>query len=230
MRETPFIEGECYHVYNRGVEKRDVFLDENDVNRFIQSINLFNSTQPIGSIYENSFKKAQLGRPTSKLVDFVAFCLNPNHFHLLIIQRKTNGISEFMKRLSGGYTKYFNEKHSRDGALFQGRFKSKHVNSNEYLLHLSAYINLNSKIHSLGRPTSKLCRSSWDEYVGDCKNGLCSKNIVIEQFENIKDYEDFAHKSMEDIKKRRASLKDLEFEKDEPLGRPTSKWGEGEKL
>ena len=162
MRKTNFVNGEFYHIYNRGVDKRNIFSDERDVKRFMQSLDEFNDIEPIGSIYENSSHQA-LGRPTSKsvkrkkLVNFICYCLNPNHFHFILKQLVDNGISEFMKRL-GGYTKYFNEKEKRSGALFQGSFKSIHVNTNEYLLLLSAYVNLNDKVHrgtSLGRWTSK---------------------------------------------------------------------------
>ncbi len=125
MRKTKFIAGEFYHVYNRGTDKRRVFLDEYDYSRFFQSMEEFNSLRPIGSIYENSFVKInvkrQLGNRTSKfkqqLVNIVCYCLNVNHFHLILQQKAKNGISEYLKRLSGGYTKYFNNKWRRNGVL-----------------------------------------------------------------------------------------------------------------
>ena len=66
MRKTPFVNKEYYHVFNRGVDKRKVFLDDNDLNRFLQSMDEFNSVAPIGSIYENSFNKTKLGHSMSK--------------------------------------------------------------------------------------------------------------------------------------------------------------------
>ncbi len=220
-RKTPFVTGEYYHLYNRGIDKRSIFSDQKDLNRFFQSMIEFNVSEPIGSIYENSFiKKSQLGGSTSKLrkgsqklVDFVAFCLNPNHFHFIVMQSSEKGIEKFMHRLGTGYTMYFNEKEKRSGALFQGRFKSVHVGTNEYLLHLSAYVNLNNKVHQLGGLTSKLAgsRSSWGEYIDKNTKGICEKKIILDQFNNnIDEYKKFSLSSLEMIRKRKEDMKDLE--------------------
>lgn len=218
MRKTPFVTGEYYHIFNRGVDKRITFSDESDVQRFYDSIEKFNTIEPIGSIYENSFIQ-KLGSPTSKseqdaLVTLVAHCANPNHFHLILKQEAEKGIEKFMQRVGTGYTKYFNNKNKRSGTLFQGKFKSIHVHSNEYLLHLSAYVNLNDQVHQLGSPTSKLVRSrsSWDEYVEGNEDtpGICEKGIILEQFENKEDYKKFAIATLKDVLERRSELKDLE--------------------
>ena len=221
MRNISFANGEFYHVYNRGTDKRVVFSDKSDMDRFVQSMEEFNSVEPIGSIFENSFiKKHQLGNPTSKsrdgkdkekrLVNFVAFCINPNHYHFILEQLVDDGISMFMKRLGGGYTKYFNEKHKRSGVLFQGKYKAIHIDSNEYLLHSSAYVNLNDRVHQLGNPTSKQVksRSSWGEYIGESKSNFCDKSIVLGQYKNMGEYKKFAQSSLEDILKRRAANSD----------------------
>jgi REP element-mobilizing transposase RayT len=215
MRKTPFVEDEYYHIYNRGVDKRSIFLDEDDVQRFYTSVKEFNVLEPIGSIYENSFAK-KLGSWTSKpvsdsLVNLTAHCVNPNHFHLLLKQETEKGIEKFMHRIGTGYTKYFNSKYKRSGALFQGRFKSVHVDSNEYLLHVSAYINLNDRVHQLGSPTSKLVRSrsSWREYTDERCKGICEKDIVLKQFKSIGEYKKFAFLSLELILERKEKLKDI---------------------
>lgn len=216
MRKTPFAVGEYYHVYNRGVDKRVTFMDEYDIQRFYDSLEEFNVLDPIGSIYENSFIK-KLGSPTSKseegtLVSIVAHCTNPNHFHLLLRQESENGIEKLMQRIGTGYTKYINNKYKRSGALFQGKYKSVHVDSNEYLLHLSAYINLNDKVHQLGSPTSELVRSrsSWGEYTGVANKEICEKEIILDQFRSTKEYEEFALSSLESIIERKEELKDME--------------------
>ena len=213
MRKTDFVNGEFYHVYNRGVDHRGVFGDSFDIDRFYQSMQEFNSVDPIGSIYENAFL---LGRGTSKspkLVNIVAYCLNPNHYHMILEQLVDGGISEFMRRLGGGYTKYFNNKVKRSGVLFQGLFRSKHINSNEYLLHLSAYVNLNDRVHtadnSLGRITSKLSKSSFGEYMGSGGEGFCAKDIILKQFNDVRDYEKFSLGSLQDIIARKKDLKEL---------------------
>src|SRR3989344_8588607 len=95
MRKTQFAEGEYYHIYNRGVDKRSIFNNREDVERFLQCMREFNVIEPIGSLYENSFKHNQLGGSASKLrdeeaneplVQFIAYCLNPNHYHFLLKQ------------------------------------------------------------------------------------------------------------------------------------------------
>jgi len=176
----------------------------------------FNTLEPIGSIYENSFIKNRAKGTTSKsdsspLVEFVAYCINPNHFHFILKQVADDGISHFMKRLGGGYAKYFNERHKRSGTLFQSRFKAIHINSNDYLLHLSAYVNLNDKVHQLGNPTSKLVksRSSWPEYL-DKTGNLCVKDIVLGQFDNPEDYKNFAEESLKSILMNRGNQNDID--------------------
>ena len=199
MRKVQFNKKEHYHIYNRGVDKRKFIMDEEDLERFLESMAEFNTTFPIGSIYENSFAKksrnVQLGSRASKLVNFVCYCINPNHYHFILEQLGENSISKFMHRLGTGYTNYFNKKYERSGTLFQGAFKAIHIDSNEYLLHLSAYINLNRRVHKLGSEASK---SSWEEYVrGDGR--LCKKDIILRQFKNKEDYCKFAEASLEDI-------------------------------
>ena len=216
MRKHTFEIGEYYHIYNRGVDKRNVILDEEDSRRFMRSLIEFNTTDSIGSIYENSFRKKlpnqKLGGSTSKLVTIIAHCINPNHFHLLLTPVVENGIQEFMRKM-GGYTMYFNEKNKRSGALFQGRYKSKHIQGDKYLLHLSAYINMNNR-DLFGGSTSKLSQSSFEEYVGDAtKKGICDVGIVLDQFPSREKYRKFALESWADIQKRKKELKldELDF-------------------
>ena len=206
MRKTPLVEGEYYHIYNRGVDKRAIFENLTNLSRFFQSIEEFNVIKPIGSIFLNSFNKK--AKNNGKLVEIICYCLNPNHFHFILRQLVENGISEFMKRLSGGYTQYFNIQHKRNGVLFQGRFKSSHIDSDTYLRHVSAYINLNNRFH--GEPY-KLSKSSWDEYLGKERNCICNSKIVLEQFKSRKEYKKFAEDSLRDIVKRKELEKDLEF-------------------
>src|SRR3989338_5362626 len=132
MRKIQLANGENYHVYNRGVDKRRLFLEKEDLELFFQSMGEFNSTEPIGSIYENTFAEKKLrGTP---LVNFIAYCVNPNHFHFILRQIADRGIEKFMHRLGTGYTMYFNNKNKRSGSLFQGKFKAVHVDSNEYII------------------------------------------------------------------------------------------------
>lgn len=216
MRKVPFIVGQFYHIYNRGVDKRSIFSTVEDLARFFQSMEMFNIVEPIESIYLYSRrnKDPHCRRPTStteKLVNILCYCLNPNHFHFLLEEAVEGGISEFMKRLGGGYTKYFNEKHDRSGALFQGRFKSEHIGSNEQLLHTSIYVNLNDRVHRINGANIKLVKSSWNEYVGVNQETFCTKDMILGQFDNnILEYKKFAEEALEGILERRYDVEGME--------------------
>lgn len=203
MRKTPFVVGEFYHIYNRGTDHREIVGDFFDRQRFLQSMIEFNVTEPIGSIYAQQFNP--LSTPTTKwkqkLVNIVAYCLNPNHFHFILEEVSEKGIEKFMQKLGGGYTRYFNEKNHRTGVLFQGKFKSVHIDTDEYLLHVSAYVNLNDRIHKIPRGSS--C-SSWDEYMGNNKGeDICSKDIILERFNNKKEYQKFTEDATQETLRRR---------------------------
>lgn len=220
IRKIEFANGEFYHVYNRGTDKREIFSDQSDFTRFLQSMEEFNGPNPIGSIYEHTYIK-KFGGETSKnnseekeepLVKIVAYCLNQNHYHFLLQQVSERGIEKFMQRLGTGYTMYFNKKYERTGALFQGVFKATHVDSNEYLLHVSSYVNLNYRVHGFGGETSKY-RASWDEYTrGMCgkkkKNGICDTDPILGQFQNKQDYALFAENSLKGTLERRGFLEE----------------------
>lgn len=141
-RKISFAPGEYYHVYNRGVEKRDVFTSDEDRKRFQHLLYLSNGEKPIiyrlvqgSTLYNKSMGK--------KLSAVGAYVLMPNHFHLLLKETKEGGITEFLRKLTTGYTMYFNKKNDRVGPLFQGTFKAEHVGRDEYLKYLFAYIHLN---------------------------------------------------------------------------------------
>lgn len=141
-RKITFSPGEYYHVYNRGVEKRKIFLVEKDYERFLKLLVLANGSEPI------VFKTIQ-GRPLDeiklgeKLIAVGAYTLMPNHFHLLVKEITGGGLVNFMLKLSTGYAMYFNKKYERVGPLFQGKFKAEHVNNDNYLKYLFSYIHLN---------------------------------------------------------------------------------------
>jgi len=207
-----FANREYYHIYNRGVDKRAIFRNQFDFARFLQSIEEFNSEDPIGSIYENSFIKDKRKAKKKKLVNIICYCLNPNHYHFILEQLVDKGIEKFMHKLGSGYTTYFNLKCRRSGALFQGPFQAIHVDSNEYLLHLNAYVNLNFKVHKLklGDLVPKW-RSSWDEYGNERSSAdLCKKDIILKQFKNRAEYKEFAENSLIDILHRKNMAKELE--------------------
>ena len=141
IRKTVFANNHYYHIYNRGVEKRTIFEDEQDYKTFIEILVYY--LVPDKSLPDIFSRKPQV--KISQGVSLLCFCLMPNHFHLLIKQKRDKSIVALMNSLGITYAKYFNKRHNRVGGLFQDRFKSKLINKDEYLLHLSKYIHLNPK-------------------------------------------------------------------------------------
>ena len=140
-----------YHALNRGVDKRTIFLDNQDYARFVHNMFEFNTTKPANNLARNKMNDI-VSRPLrnpgtgvlyTKLVDVHGWCLMGNHYHLLLSDRIEGGISLFLRKLNVGYAKYFNERYNRAGTLFQGRTKKILINTDAYFLHILNYIHLN---------------------------------------------------------------------------------------
>jgi REP element-mobilizing transposase RayT len=136
-RSAPFLEGEYYHVYTRGVEKRAIFDTVDDWDRFLVSLFLANSSRPI--LGRNVLRKYQgeplvnlfdNKRPIEGLVNILAYSLMSNHFHILLQELSRGGVSKFMLKLMTSYSMYFNIKNERSGPLFVRPFRAKHVDLN----------------------------------------------------------------------------------------------------
>ncbi len=177
QRKITFSEDEFYHLYNRGVEKRNIFIEKNDWARFHKLLYLANGTNPVrfSAIKNLALNDIDRGKP---LVAIGAYVLMPNHFHILVKEIIKNGLSRFMEKLTTGYSMYFNKKYERVGPLFQGRFKGEHVDNDEYLKYLYAYIHLNPV---------KLIEPNWKE-VG-IKNKKRALNYI-DQY-HYSSYEDY---------------------------------------
>lgn len=145
MRKFKPQNGELYHIFNRGTEKRNVFMSSKDYERFIVNLILFNTEQtPIKNISRYDINLALKDIPKDPLVKIHAFCLMPNHFHFMFEQIADNGIARFLHKLEMGYSKYFNKMYPRNGNLFQGAYKISHVDNDSYRLYLPLYIHLNA--------------------------------------------------------------------------------------
>lgn len=138
-----------YHVYNRGVEKRVIFLDDQDYRVFLHLLKHYLSPfkqdagHPLSEIPDHTIVRPRPLSSLSEEVDLLAYCLMPNHFHLLIKQLTPDGMPKLLQRVSTTYSMYFNKRHDRVGHLFQGAYKAALITEDEYLLHLSRYIHLN---------------------------------------------------------------------------------------
>jgi len=201
MRKVELKNEEIYHIYNRGVDKREVFLDRYDYLRFLKSLQEFNRKDAIGSIYEQSFcRESPLGDRVPKLVEIVTYCLNPNHYHLVLKQITERGIEKFMHKVGSGYSSYFNNKYKRSGVLFQGAFKAINIDSNEYLLYLSVYVNKNKFIHGY---KNEFNFSSLDEYLGKNKFNFCQKDVILKQFRSKKEYGEYLKINAKHLKEKK---------------------------
>lgn len=175
-RETISLD-EFYHLYSRGVEKRHIFLDENDRNRFIRLLFLCNGSKPVvyKTIQGLPLDEVDVGGP---LVAIGAYCLMPNHFHILVKEITQGGTVRFMSKLLTSYSMYFNLKNERTGRLFESNFKSTHASDDNYLKYLFSYIHLNP---------AKLVMSNWRENLHVDKEMIYSF-ISKYEFSSIKDY------------------------------------------
>ncbi|HLM83625.1 MAG TPA: transposase [Candidatus Bathyarchaeia archaeon] len=216
MRKHQLVENEFYHIYNRGTEKRKIFLDDADYFRFLLSMRLMNDEKdglmflwknqhakyPNGSIEE--FLRSNL-KKRQPLVEFICYSLVSNHFHLMMCQLAERGIEKFMQRIGIGYAMYFNSRYRRNGSLFQGKFKSSLIKP-ENFLYLSAYINCNAEIHGVAKSES-WCWSSYSDYLEKTKYGLCNKKIVMSNFRGSRDYRNFAAENINSMKEKKADEK-----------------------
>ncbi|HEY4522256.1 MAG TPA: transposase [Candidatus Paceibacterota bacterium] len=147
-RRTPFAEGEWYHCYSRGVDKRIVFDTERDYQRFQQTLYLANNVEDMQRDTSEQRKIAHADVFTlprkAPIVAIAAYALLPNHFHLLLKEITEGGITRFMRKLGTSYTMYFNIKNKRVGNLFLKPFRSKHVSSDQYFHVVPQYIHLNA--------------------------------------------------------------------------------------
>ena len=130
--------GKIYHIFNRGCDKRNVFLNKEGYFRFITSLIRFNTTKRVD--LRNQLKIQSV---SDNLVLIDCFCLMPNHFHILLKELVEGGLSKFMQKLGCGFTNYFNAKYKRSGVLFQGEFKSVEISDDLQLEHIRKYIKHN---------------------------------------------------------------------------------------
>lgn len=177
-----YVEEGIYHVYNRGVEKRPIFKDESDYKTFLYFLKRYLTENP------NEVRPRWRVDLFNNL-SLLSFCLLENHFHLLLKQKSKDATTIFMRCLSNSYTKYFNQKYTRVGPLFQGKFKAVLVQKDEYLLHLTRYIHLNpigdkdatrSDLVSL----EKYGNTSLPEYFGERSTKWIKPELVLDYFSN----------------------------------------------
>lgn len=165
-------------MYNRSIEKRVLFPRESDYIRFTQAAYYFNDI----NFQPDNFKYQGLtlvrGKNRKEVVDVVAFCWMPTHYHFLLRQKVDGGITNYMRRLGTGFTMYFNKKYERSGNIFEGPFKAKQITKDDYLFHATRYIHLNPL---------ELYDRTWKEK--GVKNAEASKKFVLQyRWSSLHDY------------------------------------------
>lgn len=168
-----YLEDTYYHLYTRGVNKRPIFYDDEDYSVFLNLFKRYLSDKPV---------KDKQGReyPTfTNEVELLAYCLMPNHLHLLVFQVDTQAIAKLMKCILATYGMYFNKKYQRVGPLFQSRFRASMITNDSYLQHISRYIHLNPKNYK------KWAYSSLPFYLGNQKAEWCKPKKIMELFDNM---------------------------------------------
>jgi len=215
MKRPKFANSHFYHVFNRGVDKRKIFMGDKDYSRFLFSLRDFNDKNYSANLHRKI--KVENGRVSignripnknvkrEPLVKIHCSCLMPNHFHLILEQVADGGISKFMQKLGIGYTNYFNLRYERSGVLFQGKFKAVLIGRDEYLNYLIQYIYMNpldlmepgwkeNGLENWKEAKKFLINYRWtdckdfdqfDDFLRSCKVGKESSKNV---FEHIKDF------------------------------------------
>lgn len=197
-RKIVFANGEYFHLFNRGVERRLVFTNKREFLRAVDLANFYRFDKlplryskflALGEEQKLNF----LARLNEKTVELTAFCLMGNHFHFLVKQLKDNGVSKFMANFTNSYTKYFNTKYQRVGPLFQGAFKAVHIESDEQLVHLSRYIHLNPVSGFKVKPEElkDYSWSSYPSYIGEADVNFVDKEPVMNFFKKPVKYQEF---------------------------------------
>jgi putative transposase len=176
-RKFSFSIDEYYHIYTRGTERREIFLDKSDKERFLKLLFVLNSGRAFKfrDVKDIRYENILRGNPRTSIG---SFCLMPNHIHLLLRETEEGGISSFMKKLLTAYSMYFNKKYKRTGGLFESTFRAEHIDNDNYLKYLFAYIHLNP---------IKLIEPDWKE------KGIQDQKFAEEYLKNYKysSYEDY---------------------------------------
>lgn len=178
-----YVENGYYHIYNRGVEKRTIFLDEQDCIVFLHYLKIYLSpVEELKQLKEPGLRIQRfISLNLSEEVNLLAFALMPNHIHLQIKQTTHDGIIKLMRRLVTSYVMYFNRKYNRVGSLFQNRYKAVLLKREAHFLHLSRYIHLNaSKLPT--SPVNFLNFSSYPYYLGHKQASWVKPQEVLSYF------------------------------------------------
>ena len=212
--------GEIYHIFTRSIAEFRVFNNDDEFLRMKATIRYYQiekppvkfsrfiqSTSDQGDVFENVVQLSD----KENLVQIIAYCLMPTHLHLVLKQLSENGISIFISNVLNSYTRYFNIKHKRKGPLWESRFKSVWVESDEQLLHLTRYVHLNPVTAYLANKPEEWLASSYPEYISvvNEKDRVCTYNGILEIEPNS--YQEFVRDGVS-YQRELSKIKKLLFE------------------
>lgn len=227
-RKVQFEPGKIYHIYNRGVAKCRICEREGDFWRLLQGLCLFNDKSSVSNILwqleknrgrltlnvlKEYIKNKKNGRKS--LVRILAYCIMPNHYHLLVEELEEGGIVKFMHKFGMGYARYFNNKHDRVGSLFQNRFKAVLVENERQLLYLLVYINVinpgqlvepnlkDEGVRDMQKVLEKAEEHLWGthlEYLSKRKSLIIDKGVLGELLPTAKAYRELVKNVLRDKK------------------------------
>ena len=205
MRNIKIAPGEYYHIFNRAVNKQIIFHNSSDYTRFLFLILYFQSAVKISHMsravkdFAKDYKSGQSGQSSAlatvkkRVLELTAFCIMPNHFHLIVKELEEGGVAAYMQRVLTAYSKYYNTKYEKSGHVFQGPYGAIHVEDNRQLLHLSAYIHRNPREIFKWRDIYEEYEwSSYQDFVTANRWGdLLLPQIITEHFKSRKEYGEF---------------------------------------
>ncbi|MEK7134678.1 MAG: transposase [Patescibacteria group bacterium] len=217
MRKEPFFVGDAVHVFNRGNRKQEIVRDDKDRERFVQMLYYFNDEYaPLNlwkSDFHNKFERPAEWPERDPLVKVHGFTLMDNHYHLVLGEMKESGITRFMQKLGTGMTNRFNTRHKETGRLFQGAYKARRIDSDNYLEYLAVYVHVknvfelypgglkNALTHfddafkfAVGYPYSSLGAYFSNDHV---RTPIIAADIWQETFKNKSEFKEFARNCIE---------------------------------
>lgn len=221
VRQIPLVTGHYYHVYTRGVARLPIFQSRFDYQYMVYALDYYRYKKPMVKLSKfihlpqaEQEKMRQQMDANQKLVSITAFTLMPNHLHIMLQQLQDGGIVTYMRRALNSYARYFNTKRKRVGPLFQGVYKSIHIDSDEQLLHLSRYIHINPVVSGVIDEKNLLTYewSSLPMYMGS-KPSFVDTEIILKQFTSTESYLTFL-KDHVDYGKKLADIKHITLEND----------------
>jgi putative transposase len=199
-RNTPLVTGQYYHIFNRGINRRLTFINKREYQRALSSLQYcLYSKRPVSYskflTLDQDLRQIIIEKlnKVPKLVKVIAFCLMPNHFHLLVKQQLDNGISKLLGDFQNGYTRYFNTRNNRSGPLFNTQFKAVLIETDEQLVHVSRYIHLNPYTAFIIKEIEELENYNWSslpEYI-NTQSKITESEEILSLFKNAQAYQKF---------------------------------------